>query len=415
MKEKLTDRLINSLAPTDKRYEVRDTVVPGFLVRVGVTGLKSYYLVYTGEDGKRSKYKIGLCDAVSLADAREEARRRAGEVAAGKNLNQVKKEARQKSIAEKSQKLGTFIDDIYRPWREAERKRADEDLDRLKLHFGGWYSKPMTEITERKVLEFRQKRLGKGISEKTVNRDIAALMAVLSHAVRVGVLKESPLKKFKQLKVDMRTKVRFLSKEEDARLMELLEGREAKAREGRSSYNRFLKDRKKPLKPEIREDQFSDHVYPLILIAIHTGCRPEELLELDWKNVDLGHKTLTVVGAGAKSGQTRHIPLSNKAVEAFERWQRSPGSKKKGLVFPGKTGKPMERLPRAITRVIENAQIEDFRPYDFRHTFASRLALAGVDLNTIRELLGHEDISTTLIYAHLTHDHRKEAVARVFG
>ena len=415
MKEKITDRLIASLRTTGTRYDVRDTLMPGFMIRVGASGQKAYYLDYRDSEGKRSKYRIGLCDAVSLADARETARLKAGEVAAGKNLNAVKKEKRQKVISEKSQKLGTFIDEIYKPWREAERKRADEDLDRLKLHFGGWYSKPMTEITERKVLEFRQKRLGKGISEKTVNRDIASLMAVLSHAVRVGVLKESPLKKFKQLKVDMRTKVRFLSKEEDERLMELLEEREAKAREGRASYNRFLKDRKKPLKPEIREDQFSDHVYPLILIAIHTGCRPEELLELDWKNVDFAHGTLTVVGAGAKSGQTRHIPLSKKATEAFERWQRSPGSKKKGLVFPGKTGKPMERLPRAITRAIESAQIEDFRPYDFRHTFASRLALAGVDLNTIRELLGHEDISTTLIYAHLTHDHRKEAVMRVFG
>ena len=74
----------------------------------------------------------------------------------------------------------------------------------------------------------------------------------------------------------------------------------------------------------------------------------------------------------------------------------------------------MGRMPRAITHAIEKAKIEDFRPYDFRHTFASRLAMAGVDLNTIRELLGHEDISTTLIYAHLTHDHRKEAVSRVF-
>ncbi|WP_430416819.1 phage integrase [Marinobacter adhaerens] len=414
MKEKITDRLIASLKTTGKRYDIRDSVVPGFMVRVGVSGQKAYYLDYRDSEGRRSKYRIGLVDSMLLTDAREEARRKAGEVAAGQNLNAVKKEKRQKAKSEKSEKLGVFIGTIYKPWRMAERKRAQEDLDRLELHFKSWYSMPMSEITERKVIEWRQKRLVAGISAKTVNRDIAALRAVFSHAVTVGVLKETPLKKFKPLKVDMRTKVRFLSKEEDERLMQLMEEREADQRQGRKSHNEFLRARNKPLKPDITDDMFSDHVYPLILIAIHTGCRPEELLNLDWKNVDLHHKTLTVEGYGAKSGQTRHVPLSKKAVAAFERWHRSPGAKKKGLVFPGKTGKPMGRMPRAITHAIERAKIEDFRPYDFRHTFASKLAMAGVDLNTIRELLGHEDISTTLIYAHLTHDHRKEAVSKVF-
>jgi len=415
VKEKLTDRLIQSLPVTGKRYDVRDTLIPGFMVRVGVSGQKAFYLDYRDSEGKRSKYRIGLVDAMPLADAREEARRRGGEVASGQNLNQVKHEKRQKKAAEKTQKLGVFIDEVYKPWREAERRDAEEDLARLKRHFESWYKLPMSEITEKKVLDWRQKRLAAEISPKTINRDIACIMAVLSHAVRVGVLKTSPLAKWKQLKVDMRSKVRFLTDDEESRLREHLENREVKARAGRQSYNKFLADRKKPLKPEIHEDQYSDHIYPLIILAIHTGCRPEELLSLDWKHVDLAHKTLTVVGAEAKSGQTRHIPLSKEAIEIFKRWRRSPGSQNKGLVFPGKLGQVMDRLPRAITRAISAAKIDDFRPYDFRHTFASRLALGGVDLNTIRELMGHEDIAMTLIYAHLTHDHRKEAVSRVFG
>ncbi len=414
MKEKLTDRLISSLKVTGARYDVRDTLIPGFMVRVGKSGQKAFYLDYRDSEGKRSKYRIGLVDAMTLADAREEARRRGGEVAAGHNLNKVKKEKRQKRAAEKTQKLGLFIKEVYEPWRKAERKDAEEDLARLNRHFESWYKLPMGDITEKKVLEWRQKRLAAGISPKTINRDVACIMAVFSHAVRVGVLKSSPLAKWKQLKVDMRSKVRFLSKDEESRLREYLEIREMNAREGRANHNAFLKSRKKPLKPEIRENQYSDHIYPLIIIAIHTGCRPEELLSLDWKHVDLSHKTLTVVGAEAKSGQTRHIPLSKEAIEVFKRWQRSPSAPKKGLVFPGKLGQVMDRMPRAITRAISAAKINDFRPYDFRHTFASRLALGGVDLNTIRELLGHEDIAMTLIYAHLTHDHRKEAISKVF-
>jgi integrase len=415
VKEKLTDRLISSLPVTGKRYDVRDSLVPGFMIRVGVAGLKTYCLDYRDESGRRSKFRIGLVDSVPLADAREEAMRKGGEVASGQNLNSLKREKKKAAEVEKTQKLGVFVDELYEPWRRAERKRADEDLERLKLHFEDWYRLPMCEVTERKVLEWRQKRLGNGISPKTVNRDVAALMAVFSHAVRIGVIEESPLARWKQMKVDMRSKVRFLSDEENGLLRDYLDDRESKARAERQNYRIWLAARKKELLPEIIEDQYSDHIYPLILLAINTGCRPEELLILEWKDVDLVHKSLTVHGETAKSGRTRHIPLSTEARSVFERWSRSPGLKKKGLVFPGKLGQKMDRLPRAITRAISASKIEDFRPYDFRHTFASRLALAGVDLNTIRELLGHEDISTTLIYAHLTHDHRKEAISNVFG
>ena len=414
MKAKLTERRVNLLKPTGRRYDVRDDAVPGLLVRVGPTGHKTYYLDYYDADGKRSKYRIGPADAVSLSDARKEARKRSADVAGGDNLNEVKRERRRQAEVKQQQVLGVFIDEVYTKWRSAERKRADEDLARLQLHFGQWYELPMTQISEAKVLDWRQDRLIQGMSPKTINRDIACLMAVLSHAVRVEVIRESPLRNFKQLKVDLRERVRFLSSEEEKRLRDYLEAREVSKREGRVNHNKFLRSRNLPPKPEIGEGQYYDHTTPLILLAINTGCRPEELLMLEWRDIDFVHKNLTVRGVQSKSSRTRHIPLSAEAIRVAKRWKASPGANRSGLVFPGVKGQSMDRMPRAITRIISACNLEDFRPYDFRHTFASKLAIAGVDLNTIRELLGHETIQMTLIYAHLTQDHRREAITKVF-
>ncbi|WP_040886504.1 integrase family protein [Marinobacter santoriniensis] len=415
MKEKLTEKLVKDLAATGKRYEVRDSVMPGLMVRVAVSGSKSYYFDYRSQDGKRNKYRIGSTDAVALSDAREVARKKGGEVAHGKNLNAEKKEKKRKAEVEKIQKLGIFIEEVWEPWRKAERKRAEEDISRLKLHFGSWYKLPVSQIDKVRVGKWRQKRLEAGISPRTINKDVAILMSVVSKATEHGVVKTNPLKGWKQLKIDTREKVRFLSDKEEERLREVLERREADARKGRDNHNYWLYKRRKPLRPMLTDQMYSDHIYPLIMLAIHTGLRPEELLSIEWKDIDLRHKTVTVRGEIAKSGRTRHVPLSSEGCQVVRRWQRSKDGQQVGLVFPGKTGGIMDRMPRAVTKTIREAKIKDFRPYDFRHTFASRLALGGIDLNTIRELMGHEDISQTLIYAHLTHDHRKEAVARVFG
>lgn len=414
MKARLTERRVDLLKATGSRYDVRDDAVPGLLVRVGPKGHKTYYLDYYDGDGKRSKYRIGSADAMSLTDARKEARRRAANVAGGDNLNEVKRERRKQREVQYQQILGVFIEHVYAKWRSAERKRADDDLARLERNFSQWYHLPMSQISEARVLDWRQERLLKGMSPKTINRDIACLMAVLSHALRVEIISESPLRNFKQLKVDLRERVRFLSADEESSLRHYLEQREASKRQGRINHNTFLRDRKMPSKPVVGEDQYYDHVTPLIVLAINTGCRPEELLTLEWRDIDFVHKNLTVRGVLSKNSRTRHIPLSSEAVRVAKRWKASPGSNRSGLVFPGLKGQPMDRMPRAITRIIAACKLDDFRPYDFRHTFASKLALAGVDLNTIRELMGHETIQMTLIYAHLTQDHRREAITRVF-
>jgi integrase len=80
-----------------------------------------------------------------------------------------------------------------------------------------------------------------------------------------------------------------------------------------------------------------------------------------------------------------------------------------------RTGGRLDNVKRGFEAVLARAKIENFRFHDLRHTFASRLVMAGVDINTVRELMTHSDIKMTLVYAHLSPDHKAAALERAFG
>lgn len=81
-----------------------------------------------------------------------------------------------------------------------------------------------------------------------------------------------------------------------------------------------------------------------------------------------------------------------------------------GAVFRNRTGAPYRSVRTAFENAVKRAEIEDFTFHDLRHTFASRLVMAGVDLPTVKRLMGHKEISMTLRYAHLSDDHMQRAV-----
>jgi integrase len=82
-------------------------------------------------------------------------------------------------------------------------------------------------------------------------------------------------------------------------------------------------------------------------------------------------------------------------------------------VFCSRRGVPYRSFRKAFERAVRLAGLSDFTFYDLRHTFASRLVMAGVDLPTVKELLGHKDISMTMRYAHLSSDHKQAAVRKL--
>jgi site-specific recombinase XerD len=95
------------------------------------------------------------------------------------------------------------------------------------------------------------------------------------------------------------------------------------------------------------------------------------------------------------------------ALAALKNWQKQTEGE---VVFPGKKKEQFNHTKRSWQSLLKLAAIDHFRWHDMRHHFASQLVMAGVDLNTVRELLGHSDIKMTLRYAHLGPEHKAAAV-----
>ena len=312
----------------------------------------------------------------------------------------------------KVQCLFDYLENEYGPWVKQNRKTGKSTISRIKSSFPDLLSKQMDQITPWLVEKWRASRLKDGKKPSTINRDIVALKAALSKAVDWRFLDEHPILKIKPLRVDDSPNIRFLSAEEEKRLRTAIDKREDKIRRERESGNKWRKVRSYELYPVLNSTSFADYVKPMFILAINTGIRRGELFTLIWKNIDLKNNILTVVGDDAKSNRTRHIPLNNEASEALEKW-KNINNEESGLVFPSKEGKPITSLKKVWDGLRKTAQLEGFRWHDLRHTFASKLVMAGVDLNTVRELLGHSDIKMTLRYAHLAHEHKAKAVTLI--
>ena len=112
----------------------------------------------------------------------------------------------------------------------------------------------------------------------------------------------------------------------------------------------------------------------------------------------------------------RHVRMNDRVMEIF---RALPSRLKSEWVFPSETGEtPLDAnnfMNRIFNPALERANISDFRWHDLRHTFASRLTMAGVDLRTLQELLGHKTIKMTVRYSHLSPTHTLEAVNKLCG
>ncbi|WP_207938061.1 site-specific integrase, partial [Pseudomonas sp. 51_B] len=153
-------------------------------------------------------------------------------------------------------------------------------------------------------------------------------------------------------------------------------------------------DRGQELFPSLLEAPFTDHLKPMVLVSLNTGMRRGELFDLKWSEVNFQTKTITAAGATTKTSDTRHIPMNKETFSVLEEWKKQSG--KSQYVFPSQSGGRLEDVKSSWQGLLERAGIEAFRWHDMRHDFASRLVMAGVPLNTVRDLLGHADIKMTL-------------------
>ncbi|STX39311.1 site-specific integrase [Legionella feeleii] len=402
MLAKISNSLIKTLVPNEKRaYDVRDIGLKGFLLRVHPTGSMCYLCQYA----RGGRVNLGKVGVISAAQARE----RAIEVL--NNYNKGIRPSVTKGVS-KPKTLHEFIECEYKPWVLSHHKRGEETLSSLNRCFNKLYSKPLTEITPGILEQWRVKRLNEGTTQATINRNITTLKAVITKATEWGFLKENTLKNLKQFKINRSPKVRYLSVDEESRLRQALLNRESQLKQERASANQWRKVRGYSLYPEFADGEFFDYLMPMILISINTGLRRGELFNLTWDMVDISEGSLILASEITKNGSSRYIPLNDEAYGIMQQLYKK-SALKKGLVFPSKNDQPFNHVKRSWASILSKAEITQFRWHDLRHHFASKLVMAGVDLNTARELLGHSDIKMTLRYAHLAPEYKINAVKKI--
>jgi excisionase family DNA binding protein len=222
-----------------------------------------------------------------------------------------------------------------------------------------------------RIVKGKKKKGKKKVSPATVNREIAFLKTMFNKAVEWGRLESSPAARVKKFR-ENNAPERVLSFEEEKRLLEA--------------------------SPE--------HLKPVILTALHTGMRRGEILALQWTRVDLKKKTILITKT--KGGKDRTIPINDQLYAELVRLKQRNGNSDR--VFLGPAGRPLSEIKTAFSAAKKRAKVKGLRFHDLRHTAATRLVEAGVDLITVRDILGHHSVVVTQRYAHTPDELKRRAV-----
>ena len=397
---------IERAQPEDKAYRLADTKVPELRVRVQPSGRKLFEFRYGPRQSK--SMTLGRHPGMTLETARDAARRILREItehgAPKEVIDQQKAQARAEGRTITT--LSELIEHRLATHLAVHNKSAASTLARLRATWQTLLDKPMTEITVNEVEKYTNARRLAGAKVGTANRDLVALKSALSLAVKWELIEVHPLAKLKPSKDEHSGVVRYLGSIDDGeeqRLREALAKRDREAIEARARTIAGGRAQHAELAP-LPVDGYADHLTPMVLVAMNTGLRRGELTALTWADVDLKHKRVTVQAGYSKSGKARHVPLNSEALATLERWKKQ---KPTGRLFE------LASIKTTWSTLMTDAKISAFRFHDLRHHFASKLVQAGVPLNTVRELLGHADLTMTLRYAHLAPSDTASAVERL--
>jgi integrase len=290
-----------------------------------------------------------------------------------------KTEVREGRYFPPTKKRTVLFDEIaidFLVYSKANEKSAANDEVRMQRLLAAFAGKPVADVGAQDVERLRAE-LRKDFSSATVNCHLALLKTTFSRAMKAESPKadRNPVRGVSLLK-ENNIRVRVLTDDEEARLLTAL-----------PSYLR-----------------------PLVLVALHTGMRKGELAGLEWKDVNINTRTVTVTES--KSGEGRRVSMNRVVIDALHQLQRER-KVLGGPVFRSPEGGLLHNLGRVWAKAVEKSGVANFRFHDLRHTAASRLVMAGVDLYTVKEILGHKTLTMTQQYSHLSPEHQRQAVDRL--
>lgn len=275
--------------------------------------------------------------------------------------------------------LSTFIDEVFVPWSKANKRSWANDVYRGRVLCDYFRGKRFCDITPMLIEQFKIDRAntatkhGGTRSRDTVNRELQLLSSVFTKALDNNLVLANPCLRVRKFRTYSQ-RDRVLSVTEEARLMAQLKGRYA-------------------------------HIKPVVVIALHTAMRRGEILGLEWADVDFTRNVIRIPGRKTKSGKERTIPMNSVVRNELDRLASiDPDAR---FVFPGRAGYSIGDIKHSFTTARRKAGIPDFRFHDLRHSAATRMADAGIDVRSICEILGHATIQLTMRYAHATDDAKR--------
>ena len=283
------------------------------------------------------------------------------------------KEGKQPEVRRIANHAFKELSEKYRSWIEGRQRSAKVKgyiIGQLVKRFGNL---PLRRFSTALVEQLQTDNINRGLKHASNNKVLNVLKAIFTKAVDWEMVESETLKRVRKVKqLPENKRLRFISKTECQELISVCD----------------------------------PHLRPIVVTALNTGMRKGEIFNLKWDNVDLKHGFILL--EITKNGERREIPINDtlrSTLQGITRRLDVPY-----VFFDPATGKSYQDLKRSFKSALRRAKIQDFHFHDLRHTFASLLVMAGVDLTTASRLLGHKDIKMTLRYAHLAPSHITRAV-----
>lgn len=244
-------------------------------------------------------------------------------------------------------------------------------IARLVQAFG---SLPLRRFNTAIVEQLQTELIKEGSKPATINKKLRVLKHIFTKAVEWDMVEEETLKRVRKVKAlkDEGKRLRYLSREECQTLIRNCQG----------------------------------HTKDVVITALNTAMTKEEILSLTWENVDLKHGFILL--ERTKNGERREIPINQTLRATLQNLRRRLDTPH--VFHDSVTGKRYQNVKRSFATACRKAGIKDFHFHDLRHTFASQLVLSGVDITTVKDLLGHKSLTMTLRYSHLAPAHKVKAL-----
>jgi integrase len=362
MRLKLTENGIKGLKAKAQSVDYWDTLLPGFAVRVGTTGAKSFFV------GRRVKGKYTRVTlkpqypALSLADGREKGRQIIADAQTG-----ISPEVRKKRT-----ERGTFgaVTDAFMADYAKNLKTRGEYERKIRVDLADWRDRPIAEITRgdiKELIRLKARGLERGVA---ANRLLALISKIFNWAVGEEIIHASPAVRLKR-PAEEKERERVATHDEIKRLW--------------AAYD--------------------DLGYPhgaMFKIMLATGQRRGEIAGMKW--TEIGADGWRLPSERAKRGRGHLVPLSTLAREVLA------GIPEIGEhVFRARNDAPLQKSSKVYKRLYKLARIEDWEPEDSRRTAATHMRSLGVDRLTVAKILNHAEAGVTKVYDRYAADPEKTA------